>query len=105
MSAGISISGPTTLTNASPQFKPNTATATAIASSKLFPAAVKVIVADCGQAAAADLLDSARASGHDFDIISKPVHPANLLERIRNVIPVEQDPGLISEPVTFARWL
>ena len=38
---------PTTPTNASPEFRPKTATATAIASSKLLPAAVNERVADC----------------------------------------------------------
>src|SRR5271168_4898725 len=47
MSAGTSISGPTTPTKASPDFNPKTATATAIANSKLLPAAVKDSVADC----------------------------------------------------------
>jgi hypothetical protein len=40
ISAGTSTSGPTTPTKASPEFNPKTATATAIASSKLLPAAV-----------------------------------------------------------------
>ncbi len=41
MSAGTSIKGPTTAANATPELIPNTAIATAIANSKLFPAAVK----------------------------------------------------------------
>ena len=45
------LSGPTTPTNASPQFRPKRATATAIASSKLFPAAVNESVADWSQSA------------------------------------------------------
>ena len=32
-----------------------------------------------GQAATADLLESARAKGHDFEILAKPVHPQDLL--------------------------
>jgi len=47
MSAGTSINGPTTPTKASPEFNPKTATDTAIASSKLLPAAVNAKVADC----------------------------------------------------------
>jgi CheY-like chemotaxis protein len=35
-----------------------------------------------GQAATADLLDAARAQGHNFDIISKPCHPQDLLAKI-----------------------
>jgi len=45
ISAGTSTSGPTTAANAAPDASPNTPTATAIASSKLFPAAVKASVA------------------------------------------------------------
>jgi DNA-binding NtrC family response regulator len=32
-----------------------------------------------GQAATADLLEEAREQGYDFDLLSKPVHPADLL--------------------------
>jgi CheY-like chemotaxis protein len=32
-----------------------------------------------GQASTADLLDQARKQGHDFDLLLKPVHPADLL--------------------------
>ena len=41
------MSGPITPTNASPEFNPKTATETAIANSKLLPAAVKESVAVC----------------------------------------------------------
>ena len=37
-----------------------------------------------GQAATADLLEDARRSGHDFEILSKPLHPSDLLARIRS---------------------
>lgn len=33
-----------------------------------------------GQAAAVDLMHRARAAGHDFDILNKPIHPDQLLE-------------------------
>jgi hypothetical protein len=46
INAGTSINGPTTPTNASPEFRPKTATETAMANSKLFTAAVKERVAD-----------------------------------------------------------
>ena len=46
MSAGTSINGPITHAKATPDFIPTTAIATAIASSKLFPAAVNDKVAD-----------------------------------------------------------
>ena len=36
-----------------------------------------------GQAATADLLENARAHGHEFEILAKPVHPADLLAKIR----------------------
>lgn len=36
-----------------------------------------------GQAATADLLDKARLQGHEFDILAKPVHPQDLLMRLR----------------------
>jgi DNA-binding NtrC family response regulator len=38
-----------------------------------------------GQAATAHLLEAARASGYDFEVLMKPVHPADLLARIRNL--------------------
>ncbi len=37
-----------------------------------------------GQAATADLLEQAREQGYDFDLLSKPVHPADLLARLRD---------------------
>ncbi len=36
-----------------------------------------------GQAATADLLENARAQGHDFEILAKPVHPSELLAKLR----------------------
>jgi CheY-like chemotaxis protein len=36
-----------------------------------------------GQAATADLLEKARAEGHEFDILAKPVHPTDLLAKLR----------------------
>ncbi|MGB0054242.1 MAG: response regulator [Terracidiphilus sp.] len=36
-----------------------------------------------GQAATADLLEKARKDGHEFDILAKPVHPQDLLNRLR----------------------
>jgi len=37
-----------------------------------------------GQAATADLLDRARSQGHEFEILAKPVHPQDLLARLRS---------------------
>ena len=36
-----------------------------------------------GQAATADLLERARVQGHEFDILAKPVHPTDLLAKLR----------------------
>jgi CheY-like chemotaxis protein len=36
-----------------------------------------------GQAATADLLDKARSQGHEFEILAKPVHPQDLLAKLR----------------------
>ena len=36
-----------------------------------------------GQAATADLLEKARAKGYEFEILTKPVHPQDLLSRLR----------------------
>lgn len=40
-----------------------------------------------GQASTAPLLEKARAQGYAFDILSKPVHPSDLLARMRVVMP------------------
>jgi CheY-like chemotaxis protein len=40
-----------------------------------------------GQAGTADLLQKARAHGHEFEILSKPVHPSDLLARMRAAVP------------------
>ena len=37
-----------------------------------------------GQAATADLLEKARAKGHQFEILAKPVHPQHLLATLRD---------------------
>ena len=36
-----------------------------------------------GQAATADLLEEARTQGYEFEILAKPVHPKDLLSRLR----------------------
>ena len=36
-----------------------------------------------GQAATADLLEKAREEGHEFEILAKPVHPTDLLAKLR----------------------
>jgi len=39
-----------------------------------------------GQPATSDLLEMARAQGHNFEALAKPVHPVELLEKIRTVM-------------------
>jgi DNA-binding response OmpR family regulator len=39
-----------------------------------------------GHAATVDLLESARHAGHNFTLLSKPLHPSDLLERIRGTL-------------------
>lgn len=39
-----------------------------------------------GQAATADLLEKARKQGHEFEILAKPVHPTDLLAKLRGQI-------------------
>jgi CheY-like chemotaxis protein len=48
---------------------------------KLMPA-IKILLFS-GQAATADLLEKARAQGYEFEILAKPVHPQDLLSRLR----------------------
>lgn len=36
-----------------------------------------------GQAATADLLENARQQGHEFEILAKPVHPQDLLAKLK----------------------
>jgi len=36
-----------------------------------------------GQAATADLLEKAREQGHEIEILAKPVHPTDLLAKLR----------------------
>ena len=38
-----------------------------------------------GQAITADLLQQARQQGHDFNLLSKPIHPTDLLREISRV--------------------
>jgi DNA-binding NtrC family response regulator len=46
-----------------------------------------------GQAATANLLETARTNGHNFEVLSKPIHPADLLTKIRNL--TESAPPLL----------
>jgi DNA-binding NtrC family response regulator len=48
-----------------------------------------------GQASTANLLEQARAQGYDFDLLAKPIHPSDLLAKLRveglgrNLIPAQ----------------
>ena len=42
-----------------------------------------------GQAATANLLEVARSNGHDFEVLSKPIHPTEFLKKIRDVTETE----------------
>jgi CheY-like chemotaxis protein len=50
---------------------------------------IRTFLPDCkillfsGQAATADLLEVARSQGHEFEILAKPVHPQDLLAKLR----------------------
>jgi DNA-binding NtrC family response regulator len=37
-----------------------------------------------GQASTADMLEKAHQEGYDFDILAKPIHPADLLAKLRD---------------------
>jgi CheY-like chemotaxis protein len=39
-----------------------------------------------GQAATVDLLDQARRMGHEFAIVTKPVHPTDMLRRVSEYV-------------------
>jgi CheY-like chemotaxis protein len=53
---------------------------------------LQAICPDCrvllfsGQAQTADLLQEARKQGHNFELLSKPIHPADLLNGIRSAL-------------------
>ena len=53
----------------------------AIRMQELLPG-IKVLLFS-GQAATADLLEKARKQGHEFEILAKPVHPQDLLNKLR----------------------
>ena len=43
-----------------------------------------------GQAATAEMLEDANAHGHSFELLAKPVHPAQLLERVKQLLGPDQ---------------
>ena len=38
-----------------------------------------------GQAATADMLATAKQQGHEFEVLAKPVHPSDLLAKLRSL--------------------
>ena len=53
----------------------------AIAVSKILPMCRVILFS--GQAATTDLLQRARAQGHRFELLAKPIHPEELLKTLR----------------------
>jgi DNA-binding response OmpR family regulator len=49
-----------------------------------------------GQATTADLLSAAKAKGHDFEVLLKPVHPKDLLNRLRS-LEIKKSPGSLPD--------
>ena len=45
-----------------------------------------------GQTTTSELLKAASANGHDFEILAKPVHPTDLLARVRVNLGLETSP-------------
>ncbi len=44
-----------------------------------------------GQAETAQMMDEARSRGHEFELLAKPVHPVELLEKVKSLIGVAAD--------------
>ncbi len=44
-----------------------------------------------GQAATAQMMEEAKSQGHEFELLAKPVHPVQLLERVRSLIGAQTD--------------
>ncbi len=55
----------------------------AMAVAKMYPATAILLVS--GQAGIADILDECKAKGFEFPLLAKPVHPSNLVEKLRNL--------------------
>jgi FixJ family two-component response regulator len=54
----------------------------AIEMKRLYPSCKTILFS--GHASTADLLDKARKDGHDFVLLNKPIHPADLLKEIHS---------------------
>ena len=60
-----------------------------------YPGCRSLLFSGCQQAG--ELLEEAARKGHQFDIMAKPTHPAELLERVKNLLTAGYErPKLIS---------
>jgi CheY-like chemotaxis protein len=55
----------------------------AVAISDLLPKTQVLLIS--GQAGTIDLLEKARAEGHAFELIAKPIHPLKLIEQLKSL--------------------
>jgi CheY-like chemotaxis protein len=68
--------------------------------------AVKQTIRGCkillfsGQAATVDLLEKARHDGHDFTTLTKPVHPTDMLKRIKECLGTKTSSQPFPNPTT-----
>lgn len=44
-----------------------------------------------GQAATAQMMNQAKSQGYEFELLAKPVHPVQLLERVKSLIRAQTD--------------
>jgi CheY-like chemotaxis protein len=54
------------------------------------------IILFSGQTASAELLDRARAEGHQFEVLAKPINPEVLLQKLKNpksALPIRRESG------------
>jgi DNA-binding NtrC family response regulator len=51
-----------------------------------------------GQATTMDLLETARTNGHSFELLTKPVHPTDLLKKVREVLAAPPPVPVLQEP-------
>ncbi|HEV2115442.1 MAG TPA: response regulator [Terriglobales bacterium] len=56
----------------------------AIAIRREFPRCAILLIS--GQAATADMLESAQRQGHSFELLAKPVHPTTILRRVAEIL-------------------
>ena len=56
----------------------------AVAIRNEFPSCAILLIS--GQAATADMLETARLEGHSFELLAKPVHPTALLQRVEQIL-------------------